>query len=459
VFKYFLSWRYLVARRTNLIGIVGIFVGVGALIMILSIMTGFLEESRRAIRGSLSDVIISPARGFGDGPEITDEEPDPILAVLADDDRIAGASPHLRWFGLLLDPDDESRRGVIRFGSTIVGELPFVELVGIDAELEATASAFEENLLRPTRHGRTPVEDPSDPFAPPPGYVPDGRPLATVVMGEQLMERNLVDRGDVIELGTLVPDPETGEMVESNRRYVVGGYYRSGENEADLARIYMDRRELDDLLGGIARYSEILVRLHDFDRDKVAVVEDLKQELYGRGLLLFPPTLRSAEVLTWEDLRQSLLGAIQNERVLMGIMLSLVLVVAGFTIFAILSMMVTEKRRDIGILTALGATPRGVLFLFLLIGLWDALLGALLGALAGSWCAIEIDSIERWLSDKIGFEIFDRNVYYFDTIPSVVDPTWVVTIAVGAVLCTLVFAAIPAWRASRQDPLDALRSE
>jgi lipoprotein-releasing system permease protein len=121
--------------------------------------------------------------------------------------------------------------------------------------------------------------------------------------------------------------------------------------------------------------------------------------------------------------------------------------------------MVTEKRRDIGILSALGATPRGVLQMFLMIAFWDALLGGVAGAVLGTWGAIEIDAFERWLSRTLGIEIFDRSVYLFDHIPSVVQPLWVGTIVLGAFLCALVFAALPAWRAARLDPLEALRYE
>ena len=122
-------------------------------------------------------------------------------------------------------------------------------------------------------------------------------------------------------------------------------------------------------------------------------------------------------------------------------------------------MMVTEKRRDIGILTALGSTPRGVMWMFLMIGFWDGLLGATLGAIAGTWAAIKIDPIERGLSKAFGVEIFDRSVYLFDHIPSVVDPVGVAMIWTGAIVCTLTFALIPAWKAARMDPLDALRYE
>jgi lipoprotein-releasing system permease protein len=122
-------------------------------------------------------------------------------------------------------------------------------------------------------------------------------------------------------------------------------------------------------------------------------------------------------------------------------------------------MMVVEKRRDIGILSAVGATPHGVLVTFLMIGFWNALLGTTFGAIAGVLGAWKIDSIERWLSRVFNTQIFDRKVYYFDTIPSHVEPLPVALIVLGAFTCTLLFAAIPAWRAGRMNPLDALRFE
>jgi lipoprotein-releasing system permease protein len=200
------------------------------------------------------------------------------------------------------------------------------------------------------------------------------------------------------------------------------------------------------------------VRLKHYGRDGTAARDGLRGALVSAGLLS-DDLLARDQVLTWEDFRGNLLGAIENERVLMAIMLSLVLMVAGFTVFAILSMMVTEKRRDIGILCALGATQRGILHLFLMIAFWDALIGALLGAVTGTWLALEFDSIERWLSARFDVQIFNRDVYLFDHIPSIVEVGSVAVIVLGAFTCALLFAAVPAWRAARLDPLDALRYE
>jgi ABC-type lipoprotein release transport system permease subunit len=470
VYRYFLSWRYLRRRRTNLIGIVGLFVAVGALIMILSIMTGFLEQSRTTMRGSLSDVIILPRF---DDRSIYPRDPQPLLEAIRADRRVAAASAHLSWL-CILTRDDELSSQIL--SSSQYAQYAGIKLTGIDVADEFAATEFKQALTRERRVGE-PVADPDHPFAPPPEFEGGGRPRASVVVGEQMFANHRLRRGSLVTLMTAIPDPRNSAGWSTvNRQFVVAGTFRTTENETDLERIYVERGQLARLLAGVdeedplprnaQQYSELLVRLHDYERDGRDVVFEFERDLPSKDLL--DPR---SDVLTWEDFRHTLLGAIENERVLMAIMLSLVLLVAGFTIFAILSMMVTEKRRDIGILTALGATPRGVLMLFLMIGFWDALLGATAGAIAGIWAALRIDAIERWLSGscsdflswvtgrEVDIEIFNRNVYIFDTIPSIVQPVAVATIVLGAFVCTLLFAAIPAWKAATMDPVEALRFE
>jgi lipoprotein-releasing system permease protein len=492
VFRSFLSWRYLFARRTNLIGIVGIFVAVGALILILSIMTGFLEESRKTVRGSLADILVQPV--FGPrraGPDVP-REPGPLLEVIRADPRVAGAAPQLLWGGILTQRGGKFERVI---SSPTLGDLLAIQLVGIDVHTaervlyplvrvavaahggslpprrvqdEFDASALLASLQAVPGAARGDRRFPSDaemavanplfPFLPPPGRAPPGRPRASAIIGEQLYQSLFLERGEVIQIATAVYDPAREDWVVSNREFVIAGTFRTGENETDLARIYVERAELADFLGDTRRFTQVLVRVRDYDEHGVELRDALRADLAEAGLIQGERNARY-EVLTWEEFRGNLLGAIENERVLMAIMLSLVLVVAGFTIFAILSMMVTEKRRDVGILCALGATPKGVLQLFLMVAFWDALLGAVAGAVGGTWAAIEIDAIERWLSSTFDVQIFNRDVYLFDHIPSIVQPLSVAAIVLGAFTCALLFAALPAWRAARLDPLDALRYE
>ncbi|MFN0006942.1 MAG: FtsX-like permease family protein [Planctomycetota bacterium] len=457
MYRAFLSWRYLRARRANWIGIVGICVGVGAMILILSIMAGFLAENRRMVRGSLSDLIIQPIMA-GDIPT----DPEPILAIVRADPRVEASCAQLTYFGLLTQEGRDSTLADIRLSDPQNADLAGAYLVGIDVEDEFRTTELRAALVKEPLFGGTPVANPDRPFDPPPGYEPEGRPLASVVVGEQLASAWRLSRGSEINLVTGVRDPDSRDgYAPNNMRFVVAGTFRSSDNELDGQRIYMDRSELKRFIGPTRSFSQVLVKLEDYPRDHAAVQDELERKLYDAGLILRKPDpdFSSAEVKTWEDFRKILLGAIENERVLMAIMLSLVIVVAGFTVFAILSMMVTEKRRDIGILSALGATPGGVTLLFLMIAFWDWILGALAGAILGTWGALKIDSIERWLSSTLGIEIFNRQVYLFDHIPSVVDPRAVAAIVFGAFVCVVLFAAIPAWKAGRLHPLDALRYE
>jgi lipoprotein-releasing system permease protein len=460
VYVRFLSWRYLLRRRINLIGVMGITVGVGALIMILSIMSGFLEESRRTLRGSLSDVIVQPlSMRRADGLRLPSDAA-PLLEALRKDSRVEAACARLSWAGILIQAGWGAEESEHRLKDPQGGNLAFAHFVGIDVQDEFATTKLRASLLHEdSTHSsgyRIPVDDVNDPFAQPASHV-SAAPWDWVVVGEQLARLRGLYKGSEINLVTVVPNGQDETAATCNRKFLVAGTFRSGENEVDLSRIYVDRTALADFLGGAQEFSQVLVKLVDYERDRETIEASLRRDLYEQGLLHHDKD--SIEVRTWESFRGSLLGAIENERVLMGIMLALIVLVAAFTVFAILMMMVTEKRRDIGILTALGATPRSVMTIFLMIGMWNAVLGCTFGATLGVLGALKIDGIERWLSSTLGVQIFNREVYLFDHIPAVVSPIGVVLIVAGALFATALFSLVPAWTASRLHPIDALRAE
>ncbi|HMC88836.1 MAG TPA: FtsX-like permease family protein, partial [Gemmataceae bacterium] len=184
--------------------------------------------------------------------------------------------------------------------------------------------------------------------------------------------------------------------------------------------------------------------------DARQVVETLRK--------MFPLELNYA-VETWEDKQGPLLAAISIEKGILNILLFLIIGVAGFGILAIFAMIVVEKTRDIGILKALGASNGGVMKIFLGYGLLLGLLGAALGTIIGLEITTHINGIEKLLARCTGHEIFDRNVYYFNQIPTDIQAASVALVNIGAVAIAVLFSVLPALKAAMLHPVRALRYE
>jgi lipoprotein-releasing system permease protein len=164
-------------------------------------------------------------------------------------------------------------------------------------------------------------------------------------------------------------------------------------------------------------------------------------------------------VQTWEQRQNNLLRAVNNEKFLLAFVLFFIVFVACFGIFATLTMTVAEKTRDIGVLRALGATPGGILSIFVLNGTLVGLIGTLCGYGAGILVANNVNVIRAFLKDTFGWDIFPPEIYLFDDIPTHVDHRAALMFALSTLCCAFVFAFIPAYRASRLRPVRALRYE
>jgi lipoprotein-releasing system permease protein len=197
------------------------------------------------------------------------------------------------------------------------------------------------------------------------------------------------------------------------------------------------------------RASALQIKLKDY-RDAPAVVKELKQ--------MFPRE-RGYYVETWEDKQGTILAAIAHERGLLNVLLFLIIGVAGFGILAIFAMIVAEKKRDIGILKALGASNGGVLHIFIGYALLLGLVGAGLGTILGLTLTYHLNQIEHLLTRLTGEEMFPRSVYYFDQIPTNIQPWMVVWVNLGAVGIAVIFSVLPALRAAMLQPVQALRYE
>ena len=169
--------------------------------------------------------------------------------------------------------------------------------------------------------------------------------------------------------------------------------------------------------------------------------------------------IRPITVSTWRDKQVHLLRAVEVERYIQVIIMTLMVVIAGFSIMAILWLMVKEKTRDIGILMSLGATRGGIIRIFLLNGLMIGVTGAALGLAAGWTVSANLNTIEDWIDRALGWRVFPPDIYYLDRLPHIESPLLFIAMALVAVAVSLVASLWPAFRASRLDPVEALRYE
>jgi lipoprotein-releasing system permease protein len=164
-------------------------------------------------------------------------------------------------------------------------------------------------------------------------------------------------------------------------------------------------------------------------------------------------------VETWEEVNATWIGAVEKEKGLVTFLFALISIVAIFLIFCIFYMIVVEKTRDIGIIKSVRATSQGVAGIFLGYGAAIGVVGSLLGLLLGYLIVHNINEIHTWMGKVIGVQIWNPEVYAFDTIPNTMNPNEVIVILFVAVVASVLGALVPAIRAARMNPVEALRWE
>jgi len=338
------------------------------------------------------------------------------------------------------DPATDDTEEIVRVASERPAEDPFSEDV------------VPADMLQDDRPG--PFE-PADIDAPLPARLYIGAHLIEFLRqdprtGQTHIER-MVHPGDDVKISTV----SAGSPPEPRHFFAtVVDVYKSGMSEYDANLVFCNLEYLQQIRGMIDPQSKtgaittLKIRLNDYD-DAPEVVQALRK--------VFPPHLFT--VSTWEQKQGPLLAAVDIEAAILNVLLFLIIAVAGFGILAIFYMIVVEKTRDIGILKSLGASSRGVMSIFLTYGLALGVVGSGVGVALGLLFVRYINEIEGVLAFIIGRKVFDERIYYFPSIPTQVNAFTVVWVALGAIVIAVLASVLPARRAARLHPVQALRYE
>lgn len=520
MYKYLLCWRYLRTRYIALASIISVMLGVATMIVVNAVMAGFTHEMQDRIHGVLADVVFE-SRNMNEGFFDPDWHMDRIRDVAGD--QIEAMTPTVVVPAMLnfefrhqavtrpvqlIGIDERSGSVAGEFGKYLQHpknrqQLSFnlhqngydstdhqrdsgaprpqmkeagwehrrrwAEVVRARREFEAELKQNQQAQLEQADAGdaQQPASDATEvannPFAarqePEQVYDPGKEQRAGAVLGIAIgsyrapngTDGFLLLPGDDITLTfpTVGMPPKGIDDV-----FTVVDFWESKMSEYDESFVFVPLRKLQELRGmvdprsGIGRATAIQIKLKP-GADGNAVRDRLRSAF----------AFEAYNVSTWRDKQGPLLSAVQLETAILNILLFLIIAVAGFGILAIFFMIVVEKTRDIGVLKSLGASGRGILGIFLAYGMSLGVVGSGVGLLGGLLFVAYINEIADLLGYVTGQEVFDPSIYYFDKIPAIVDPRTVTWIVLGALAIAVLASVLPARRAARLHPVEALRYE
>jgi lipoprotein-releasing system permease protein len=411
--ELYIGLRYLRAKRRNqfisfisLTSVVGIVLGVTALITVLSVMNGFEKELRERILGMASHITITRMEGNLEDWELLGQ------AVAKTEPSVVGMAPYIR------------KEVMLSFGPQVQGGL----LRGVLPERDPEVSDVWQKMLY--------------------GELADLRPGEFGIILGQGLARNLgLVMGDKVTVVTPQASSTPAGILPRMKRFTVKGIFEVGMHEYDsaLALVHLDdAARLFRTQGGV---TGLRLKLTDMFQ-AVPVRNNLVQTMPG-GYWVSDWTMRHA----------NLFRAVKIEKTMMFIILLLIVAVAAFNIVSTLVMVVTDKQADIAILRTLGSSPRSIMGIFIVQGTVIGLIGVLLGVAGGVTLALNINVVVTWLETMLGIQFMPADVYYISTFPSELHWGDVYKIASISFVLTILGTLYPAWQASRTQPAEALRYE
>ncbi len=403
-FEFFIAGRYLKAKRKegfisliSLLSVAGVAVGVMALVIVIAVMSGAETDFRKRILGLEPHILVMHYSGkFSHYPTVMEQ--------MAGERRIKGATPIL--FGQAMIRSSHAFSGVMIRG--IDPDNPFSLIKG-----------FQPDQIKNSL-----------------GTGPDSRDFPGIILGKELARTIGVSSGDKVILmspnGFISPIGSLPSM----KRFEVTGIFDSGMYEYDSALVYLDLSHAQQLIGAKDEISAVGIFI-----DNVFDVQPVKDALSAK--LTHPLYMRD-----WMEINKSLFSALKLEKTAMFIILTLIILVAAFNIASALIMMVMEKTKDIAVLKTMGATHQSIRTIFILQGMIIGVMGTLIGTISGV--------IACFFLKKYDF-IQLPDAYPFSTLPVQLEYTDVLVIAASAIIICFLSTLYPSYKASRMDPVEALR--